>query len=299
MAARTLFLFLAVLFLPPLSARAQTLHLKNGDTLNGRIIEQREDYIKFEHADLGELKIKKDSLKEAAGIESGAEKKIDLPEENMAVWSGELAAGYGASSGNTRNSRLWSRYKLNRKTQGDEFTAKADAYYSSSDRSMDAQKWSLMLRYAFSITRKWYNFYKIESDHDRFADIDYRIVPAAGIGYWFFGLKEFKLLAEGALGFSHTHTRQAADNTNEGVLIGRLFCSREFSSGSKISQDTYLYPSLADRGEFRLRCETSLESPLAEKVSLRFSFVDDYNSDPGGNAKENDLRFLSSLVYSF
>ena len=94
--------------------------------------------------------------------------------------------GYNKSSGNTQNSQLSMSLYANRKTDHDEFTIKGNSLYSSSNNNMDAQKWFASMRYAFSFReRKWYNFYKLESDHDKFANVDYRIVPSAGIGYWF------------------------------------------------------------------------------------------------------------------
>ena len=62
---------------------------------------------------------------------------------------------------------------------------------------MDTQNWYGMLRYAFSFwERRWYNFYRLEADHDRFANIDYRIVPSCGIGYWFSDKEDYKAMAE-------------------------------------------------------------------------------------------------------
>jgi putative salt-induced outer membrane protein YdiY len=60
-----------------------------------------------------------------------------------------------------------------------------------------------------------------------------------------------------------------------------------------------VYPSLTEGG-FRLRSETSLTNAITQRISIRLKYIDDYNSDPGlPGVKKNDMRLVSSLVYSF
>lgn len=295
-------LLIIILFLTyQLDAYADEVYLKNGDRITGEIIKEKGKEISVKTEALGVVSIRKDSVERI--VKASVEK---LPEESKEVgevtWQREVAAGYNRTTGNTRDSQLSISLFISRnKKHVNEITLKGDAYYSSSDRKMNAQKWYGMTRYAFSFgsAKKWYNFYKLESDHDRFADIDYRLIPAAGVGYWFYDLPEVKLLAELAIGLEHTDYRSKTKDRDEAILIPRAFFEKELFVNSKISQDLYFYPALEDFNQYRLRSETILAVALNKKLSLRLNLINDYNSAPPGDTKKNDLRLMSSLAYSF
>ena len=289
---------------------AEEIHLKNGDTVSGVIIEQSDENISLKTDAMGTILIKRDFVDYIGSVDKTPPLKLlgesipmdkeALAQEKETLWQREIAFGYNKSSGNTQNNQLSLRFNGNRKTDHDEFTIKADSFYSSSNEKMDAQKWYGMLRYAFSFyENKWYNFYKIEGSHDRFASIDYRIVPSTGIGYWFSDDPDFKAMVEAGVGLEHTTFRDGISNTNEAVLIPRAFFEKKLFVDSRISQNIILYPSLEDIGGYRLHSETSLVNPISDKLSLQLSLITDYDSAPPRDTKKRDTRLISSLTYAF
>lgn len=274
---------------------AEEIHLKNGDTVSGEIIEQSDENISLKTDAMGVILIKRDFVDYIGSVDKEA-----LAQAKETLWQREIALGYNKSGGNTQNNQLSLRFYGNRKTDHDEFTIKADNFYSSSNKKMDAQKWYGMVRYAFSFCKnKWFNFYKIEGDHDRFANIDYRIVPATGIGYWLSDEPDFKAMVEVGVGLEHTTLREGIQNSNEAVLIPRAFFEKKLFVDLRISQDIILYPSLEDIGEYRLHSETSLVNPISDKLSLQLSLITDYDSAPPEDTKKRDTRLISSLTYAF
>lgn len=222
--------------------------------------------------------------------------------EGELIITREFSVGYNAASGNTRNNQVSGSFLFNRnKKHINETTLKANTYYSSTKRKMDAQKWYTMARYALSFgsNKKWYNFYRLEADHDRFADIDYRLVPVAGIGYWFYDTDALKLMAELGAGVEHTDYRSDIKNRTEAIITPRLFFEKQLFANSKISQNLYYYPIIEDFSLYRLRSETTLNVAMNEKLSLRLTLSDAYDSSPPKDTKKNDIRLTSSLVYSF
>ena len=223
--------------------------------------------------------------------------------KEVAAWTGEVSAGYNTSRGNTDIDQLSIRGSLKRKREKiDEFDIKGNMYYSASGKKMDAQTWYALVRYAFSFgkTKQWHNFCSVEVDHDRFANIDYRAIPTVGVGYWFFDRENIKLLTELGIGWEYTNYGDGEKDSNHATLVPRLFFEKQLFANSKISQNLILYPSLDDMGAYyRLRSETAFTLALNKALALRLSLIDYYNSDPPDDTKKNDLRFISSLVYSF
>jgi len=180
-------------------------------------------------------------------------------------------------------------------------TLKGNLFYSSSDRKMNAQKWYAMGRYAFSLgeNKRAYLFFRNETDHDRFANINYRIVPASGVGYWVFDEPRIKLMGEMAAGWEHTDYRDGTDNNSDAALIPRAYFEKNLFANTTISADIVYYPIFEDFSDYRLRSEANLSHKLNEKLALNLSVIDEYDSQPAENVKENDLRLLSSVVYAF
>jgi len=275
---------------------ADEIYLKNKDRVSGKIIKEDNGVVVIETQAMGLLSIKKEFVERISADEiiRPVEEKEDV------LWEREFSLGYNKSNGNTQNSQFSTRLFIHRKTDHNEFHLQGDSFYSSSNKEMDAQKYNGMIRYAFSFAEsKWYNFYKFEANHDRFANIDYRIIPSTGLGYWFSDQEDWKLMSELGLGLEHTSYRDNTKNDNEVVLIPRAFFEKKLFGESKISQDTTLYPSLEDTSEYRLHSETAFINPINGSLSVKFSLIDDYDSDPPTNTKKNDLRFISSLIYSF
>ncbi|MFH1247587.1 MAG: DUF481 domain-containing protein [Candidatus Omnitrophota bacterium] len=273
------------------------VYLKNGDRISGNIVSEDDAQVILDNI-IGTVSIKKEYI-----MSLSSDKETKSPEVNKEKpksWPRKLSIGYNKSAGNTRNTNLFMGLDANRKTEADEFTLKGNMFYSSSNRKMDTQKWDGMARYAYSFwERKWYNFYKFESDHDRSANIDYRLIPSVGIGYWFSDAPEWKLLLETGIGLEYTNFRDDTKDSNEAVLIPRAFFEKRVFTNSKFSQGLTFYPSLAESKGYRLHSETSLTNLISEKLSLRFSLIDAYDSNPVKSTKKNDTRLISSLDYSF
>jgi len=280
------------------SLSADEVHLKNGDKISGKVIKEDEIVITVETDAMGPVSIRKEFVERILTDEEI--EVVQLKQERPKLWEREISLGYNKSSGNTQSSQLSMRLYANRKTENDELTLKADSFYSSSNKKMDAQRYSGMIRYAFSFwLRKWYNFYKLQADHDRFANIDYRIIPSIGVGYWFSDEPDWKAMTEVGIGLEHTQFRDDTKDSDEAILIPRAFFEKKLSGESRLSQDITLYPSLSDLGEYRLHSETALINPINEKLALRLSLIDDYNSNAAKDTKKNDIQIISSFSYSF
>ncbi|MBL7131101.1 MAG: DUF481 domain-containing protein [Candidatus Omnitrophica bacterium] len=284
------------LFLLTSLASADEVYLKNKDRISGKIISEDGRSVVVETESMGVVTIKREFLRR---IESG--EQIQVVEEKPEVqWTREVSLGYNKSSGNTQNSQLATKLSIHRKTDDNEFHLQGDTHYSSSNKKMDAQRWNLMSRYAFSFgIRKWYNFYKLEANHDRFANIDYRVIPSTGVGYWFSDAEDFKAMSELGLGLEYTNYPDQTKDETEPVLIPRAFVEKRIWGQSRISEDLFLYPSLEDTGDYRLHSETVFSNPINDALTLELSLINDYDSDPPTNIKKHDTRLISSLVYSF
>ena len=287
------------------NAYSEEVYLKNKDRITGEIIKENSETISLETKTIGIVSIKKDDIERIKRTNKKKEKVVLSQEKEKApevIWKKEISAGYNATRGNTEDDQFASSIFINmNRTKKDEITLKGNMFVSTVDDETNAQTWYTMARYAFSFgkSKHWYNFYRTELDHDKFAKIDYRLTPAAGIGYWFFDNPDLKLMAEIGGGVEHTEYNNETENSDEMVLIPRTYYEQDFFGFFTLVNNLYFYPLITDWGEYRLRSESSVIIPGAHGLSVKLSLVNDYNSNPAEGAKKHDKRFISSLVYGF
>lgn len=283
-----------------LSAYAAELFLNNGDHVSGELLYQNEDSYVVKTEAMGVISVLQTHVKELIRTDPDP-KAAEVKTEKKKIWSGSVDMGANVQKGNKETVELKSGLALKRKTKKNEFDVKGNVYYSEDDKKMNAQKYFAMTRYAFSFGEelKWYNFYKFEADHDRFANIDSRLTPTTGIGYWFYDLDDLKALFETGVGLQYTKFRDGQESASEGILVPRIYLEKRLLGKSRISEDFTVYSSFTEFGEYRLKSETILSAPITEQTALKLTVLDEYNSKPGGAAKKNDLRLTSSLAYSF
>lgn len=275
------------------AAQAETFLLTNGDRISGNLIEKKTHFFVIDTPSMGKVSLNREFIQET---------EKPKPPKNPELWTGKVNGGYALQEGNTQTQNLSGGLAIKRKEEKvNEFDVKAESLYGEVNRQMNVQKYNGMSRFAYSFgdSKKWYNFYKLEGDHNRFANINARFTPSTGIGYWFSDSEDWKLMSEFGGGVTYTDYRTERKNDTELVLIPRLFAEKRLLGQSRISEEVTAYPSLTNRGEYRLRSETIFTNPISEKLRLKITWLNEYNSAPGAGIKKQDSSLVSSLEYLF
>ncbi len=304
-----------------LEAKADEIHLKNGQKIEGTIVDQTPRSLILQSDVVGKLAVDRaivqryvvEEIKKGGKEDSFLEDEKKEPKvtavkaKHKAViqalddWERKFSMGYSMTAGNSEASQLNMNLDLHKRSPADEWIIGWAHSFSSSQGKMDSRKFDGLIRYAYSFGQnlRWYHFAKMQGSQDRFADIDYRLVPSTGLGYWFKDQKDFKLMAETALGFQHTNYRKDKEAKNEFILIPRFFMEKHLLEGLHVNTSATFYPSLSDPGVYRSQYKAELTNAINDRSAMKFSFTKDYNSDPPEDVKRSDYAVVSSFEYSF
>jgi putative salt-induced outer membrane protein YdiY len=225
-----------------------------------------------------------------------------LPQAARAEWSGNVFLGYNQSSGNTDKGSGQADFSASHKTETGDFLSRARAFYSQSNNKMDGQKWDAQAKYllAFPDHSQWFNSYQVTIDHDRFADIDYRVLPAVGVGYHFARAEDWTWNADLALGFEITrHRANTAADDETAALIAHTFARKRILENAFISEDLTLIPGLENGSGARVKSETAFTNPINEKLDLEIKFTVDYDSKPAQGKTSTDRNIMAGIKYKF
>jgi len=189
-----IFNFIIFSFMLSESVHAKVIQMRDGRMISGEVVNETDEHIFLESQKYGAVMIEKALLKR----ESKHEKKMKVAKTEVDQWQKKLSVGLGRTSGNTKHSEVSAEGLINYNSGHDETTLKWRGYYSTEDEKLTGKKYYGMTRYAYSFGKKskWYHFFKLEGDQDRFANIHYRVIPSTGVGLWLCETKKLKAMLE-------------------------------------------------------------------------------------------------------
>jgi len=280
-------LFLFCYFAP---AYSEIVLLSNGDQLKGKIERETTESLFVRHEILGVLEIPKTRI---AAVKAKPRERGDL------ILERKVGVNYDLSKGNTDTQSIGGDFLFNRNRLWiDEWTLKGSALKQFSDKKSITQRWDASLRYAHTFWEKYYNFYRLSTEHDYYEGIKLRLTPTAGVGYWFSDTDILKLMAETGLGYEEEFYRPEG-RAGKPILHTRVFASKKIGDKTEAGMDFYFFPSLRDFADYRSELEAFLKFKISEHFGFKVQLKDQYKSRPRNEAKKNDLQMLSGLEYSF
>ncbi len=214
-------------------------------------------------------------------------------------WHDEAEVTFVSTSGNTEVTTLAGKntlsYRFSEKTKG---TWRLGALYGKSDGTKNAERYSTEIRVDRSHSDRLYSFGYGGWLQDRFAGFDARYDLGAGAGYRLVtGPKHF-LLGEGGLTFNR---EEYTDDTSSDFPGGRIYGLYEyhFTEKNRFTQSLEWLPDFHEFDNWKLNAETALLAALNGWLSLKASYLVQYNNDPIGNLETTDTTLGASLVVNY
>jgi len=275
------------------TAAADTVDLKNGDTLTGEIVERSDTTLIVEHAVLGRLTIPLEHVKPPKSENPGL-----FGTSFLAGWTRAVQIGVTGSQGNSKNTNVAVALDLDYKDDHERWAFDVAYQFGASEGETSQHSGFSGLRHDWLLAdSRWFLFGLGRADYDQFRSWKYRISGAAGLGYEFEKSETWNL--RGLLGPSVT---QEFDENNFYVeaLVGleSVWTFNEFHS---LSLTNTIYPALNDLGEFRNLSTFGWKWRLSEQpaLSLNSGVRNEYQSQVESGRKHDDLTYTTAIGIDF
>jgi putative salt-induced outer membrane protein YdiY len=154
--------------------------------------------------------------------------------------------------------------RASRKTEKDRFSLRFLYNYAEEDGEVSARNTYSALKYDYFFTEKTYGLIGIELLSDEFKDLNLRTVVGPGVGY------------------------QVCDKPDKSLGLE--------AGVSYFSEDR---KEVEDFGEYQLRNEAALASPLTSGWSLKLTNIIEHDSNPPVGIEKSDIYWLFGLAYNF
>lgn len=214
-------------------------------------------------------------------------------------WQHRAAAGVAGSAGNSDvlhfNAGLSSKFK----SESTRRVFNSGAFVSQTDG--EASKNQAFTEYTndwLAPGSPWFYFAQGRYDYDQFEDWRHRVGAQVGPGYEFFKEPSFDL--RGRVGAGFTRTFGDEDEFTPELTLG-LEGEWRVASNQKLFGSVSFIPNLAEQGEYRTLSSAGwiIDLTPGGKLHLELGVENEYDSDPEGDARNNDLDYYSRMGYEF
>lgn len=214
-------------------------------------------------------------------------------------WSSSIGFGYNTTRGNSETNNLALTFQAIREVKKTKWSTNANVTYATTEGDATANRGGVKTQYDVKQTDRVFYFGKAGFEYDKFAQLDLRTSPGAGVGY--IVMKEEKTNLSVSTGANFV-TDFFSDDTKDsrGTLSISEELSHALTSTAGLIQTFNIQNNFEDFGDYLIDVEVSLTTKVSENLALKASLLDKYDSDPfSEELKKNDITFLTSLNYSF
>lgn len=309
------------LFLHGPTASADEILLKNGDVLNGTVVQEGEKTLIVDHGSLGRLEIPRDQIVSRKTVSPQPEEKPQPETETYYFvknepefhklntwarkmkedgWKMALSFSVQADSGEDNEQRYRAGLQASRRTTARRFQTDWAYYYKVKNDSSTDNKLSSGLRYDWlKPDSPWFYFLSGRYDFDKFESWEHRVSVHAGPGYRLIDsdLMKWDVAFGGGV-------RKEWQSDNDKLLaegVSTTDFSWKLSERQSVSLSSAFYPVFDDWDDYRTRTVADWRFLLSREMKLSFSIGlrHEYQSviDPGED--HNDTRLYSGIRFDF
>ncbi|HEX5138194.1 MAG TPA: DUF481 domain-containing protein [Planctomycetota bacterium] len=212
-------------------------------------------------------------------------------------WEIKGALGFTLTDGNSDTMTLlvgaealreWTKWKL---------SMKLGILYAESDDVQTASEWMFIEKLERKLSERATIFQALLLEHDEEEDLRYRIQFTMGYNRRLVKKEKFELW--GNVGGGVLHESFFDEDETEAIAQLGINFTWQITKNLKYEQIIVFFPSLSKSGEFRMYWESVFTTPISDRLDLRISILDRYDSNPQPGVEENDLTVAIALAIKF
>jgi len=304
-------ILLSLCLFPALSFAA-LIELSTGDKINAAITEKTANYVKVNHAILGELTIKtaniisidNDEIPESESLPIAAvEDEID--QDNglfgmglLSSWDRSFTLGINGKQGNSDALDFHTAFDADYKD--DDKRWDLGIYYNFSEEDGQSTHDDLnihLMRDWLLSNSQWLYFASVKYDWDKFKSWDYRLTGIAGIGYDF--IKKENLSLTGRTGIAGKKNYGSDDDNFEPELMLGLDADWTINKIQSITFKTEFFTPFEQARDFRnlSRLDWKFKLDSLMDLSFKVGLENEYESQVDAGTKHNDFKYRAAIVW--
>lgn len=210
-------------------------------------------------------------------------------------WSGSIAAGYVAVSGNSKSTTGNFKGEVFYDHDRWHHSGLATVLGSSQDNKTSSEAYKAQLKTKYDLTGSVYTFGLVEWNKDRFSAYDRQIFEAAGLGWRVLNTDVHQLNLEVGVGATQSKLN---DGSNNNEVVGRLGADYQWRLSETAVFSETIASSIGSDNTY-IESLTELKAGIIGNVSLVLGYLVKHNTDVLPGTKKTDKQTSISLEYAF
>lgn len=228
--------------------------------------------------------------------------RTSIPEAVMAdrkQWGADLAFGGSFNRGNTDVNYINSGFALFKSWAPSTAYLSGSMVYNTFGGVRVLNQGTLTARYDRAVKGPWKIFLFNTNAYNEFIRLNYR--TTSGIGPWYdlsLGPTKHGL----SLALTHEYEKFKGGGIIEraGRISFRDVSRLPISQVAELRADLFYVPKIDELGDYHLFAEIGLQTMIwKDKLGLKLSWTDEYDSRPKPGVKPNDTLWTTSLTFHF
>jgi putative salt-induced outer membrane protein YdiY len=226
-------------------------------------------------------------------------------------WAGGGSLGFAVARGNSETTNLALGFNAARKTTNDTWTINAAQLYSQDNRlnATSANSFLGLIRYERNISKRWFVFGIFSGMYDVLQQLNYRFLPAAGLGFHAIATDRTTLDLLGGIGYTRESYYNGTVNNLATATLGDEFVYK-ITKTTTFTQNLYYLPSLnqpvyvpgpgqSHPNNYRVNFTAGIATKLNGWMTANVNFLDQYVSQPVPGNKKNNVILTTGLGFTF
>lgn len=221
-------------------------------------------------------------------------------------WSGSVAAGYVAVSGNSDSTSANFKGEVLYDQDRWHHSALATAIGASQDNDTSSEAYKAQLKTKRDITASLYAYGLAEYNKDRFSSYDHQIFESVGAGWRVFNTDSQELALEAGVGATQSRLRQpdppalplSSDQRDVNEFVGRLAADYHWHISENALFSEKLSSNIGSENTY-VESLTELKAGVIGNLALVLGYLVKHNTDVLPGTEKTDKQTSVSLEYKF
>ena len=295
-----------VILLCSVSASAEIITLKNGDSIHAVVKYESDSQLTVEHQSLGTLSILQEQIVSINKYEKIPEEIVSkAPTTDKGMfgtgllkdWERSFGINLVGSSGTSENYTF--RSSLNFKYEDDKSRWDSTSVYllsSDENETSESKAYSALTKDWLLLDSKFFYFTYTNFYWDEFKDWDYRFTQFGGTGYQLIKSEKWNALSRLGLGVKRTVGSGSNEETTIEGLLG-FEIERDIKNKHTIKGTNLFYPNLTNMGQYRnvSTFNWNIKLDYISGLGLQVGLRNEYDSNESG--KKYDFDYYVSITW--
>jgi putative salt-induced outer membrane protein YdiY len=275
--------------------------LKDGRLLIGTLT-TTEKGLEVQTSQAATVTLSKESIQVIRSKDEQAVYEAELARQRQAMWSGSADAGLSTTRGNSDTLVISLGTQAARATQTDKLSLYAASLFARDSRGgisiTTAEAIRGGARYDHNISKRLFGFGLTDLEHDKFQQLDLRLVLGGGLGFHARKTERTRLDLFAGGSFNREKFSTGLRRNSVEALFGEEL-SYKMSETTSLSQRAVVFPNLSDFGKYRFAFDLTGVTKLTRQLGLQATISDRYQSNPLPGVKKNDLLLTTGIRLTF